>query len=163
MIVGILSDSHGDARMVSSAVEVLAGAGAEAFFHCGDIGGEAVLDQLVGRRCWFVWGNLDYPTDELRAYAEAVGLKAVTNGSAVELAGKKIGLWHGHEQGFRKAIRSGALDYIFHGHTHAQSDVREGSTRVINPGALYRARIKTAAALDLLADELRFHVVERRG
>jgi putative phosphoesterase len=134
MMVGILSDSHGDDRMVSLAVEILAAAGAEAFFHCGDIGDESVLDQLVGRRCWFVWGNMDDPTDSVRTYARTVGLHAVDNERPIELAGKRIGLWHGHERGFRKAIRIGGLDYVFYGHAHARCDVREGKTRVINPG-----------------------------
>lgn len=160
MVVGILSDSHGDARIVSSALRILADAGAEVFFHCGDIGGEAVFDELIGRRCWFVWGNMDRQTDGLRAYAQTVGLQEADPEKGIDLGGKTIGLWHGSERGFRGAVRSGRFDYVFFGHTHAQSDVRKGKTRAINPGALHRARVKTVATLDLETDEVRFHVVD---
>ena len=42
--------------------------------HCGDVGGGAVFDELVGRSCTFVWGNMDYPDDGIMAYLDTVGI-----------------------------------------------------------------------------------------
>ena len=47
-------------------------------------------------------------------------------------------------------------DYLLVGHTHVRSDTRQGRIRVINPGALYRASIKTVALLNLATDRLVF-------
>jgi predicted phosphodiesterase len=55
VIVGILSDSHGRHERTARAVELLTTQGTEALIHCGDVGGEAVLEALAGRRAWFVW------------------------------------------------------------------------------------------------------------
>jgi predicted phosphodiesterase len=46
------------------------------------------------------------------------------------------------------------LDYVFHGHTHVAEERKSGRTRVINPGALHRARPKTFAILDLASGAL---------
>jgi predicted phosphodiesterase len=40
------------------------------------------------------------------------------------------------------------LDFLFYGHTHVAAERQNGGVRVINPGALYRARIKTFVILD---------------
>jgi uncharacterized protein len=161
MIVGILSDSHGNEGIVSQALRMLVDAGAEAFFHCGDVGGLGVLGQLVGRRTWLVWGNTDVPSNGLHAYLETVGIQRMDAEKGIELDGMRIGMWHGHEPGFRPAVDSGAFDYIFCGHTHAAGELRRGRTRIINPGALHRAPIKTVATLDLSSDNLCFHIVNR--
>ncbi len=47
-------------------------------------------------------------------------------------------------------------DYLLQGHTHVRHDERIGKTRVINPGALHRAREKTVALLDTATDRLVF-------
>jgi len=61
MIVGIMSDSHGDANATARAVSVLESHGAQVLFHCGDICAMSVLDELAGRKAHFVWGNCDSP------------------------------------------------------------------------------------------------------
>ena len=50
--------------------------------------------------------------------------------------------------------------YLCHGHTHARADGRQGPTRVINPGALFRATVYSVAVLDPETDQLHFHEVE---
>ena len=47
-------------------------------------------------------------------------------------------------------------DYLLHGHTHVRRDERVGKVRIINPGALHRAREKTVAVLDTDTDRLTF-------
>ena len=43
---------------------------------------------------------------------------------------------------------------------HLRRDERVGRTRIINPGALHRAKQYTVATLDLSCDKLEFHVVD---
>ncbi len=141
--------------------------GVDHVIHCGDVGGMPVFDQLAGRPCTFVWGNMDLPDDGLLAYLETIGL-AVPNEAPVRLTldDKRFAVFHGHEYGFERALASLGVDYILHGHTHVARDDRRAAfadrrdgTRIINPGALHRARRKTVATLDTAADELGFHVV----
>jgi predicted phosphodiesterase len=49
---------------------------------------------------------------------------------------------------------------VFYGHTHQAAEHRTGKTRVINPGALHRARPKTFVVLDLATGEVESVVVE---
>ena len=72
-------------------------------------------------------------------------------------AGKRLGMLHGHDgKLFHKLAHSGDYAYLIHGHTHVPRDVRLGPTRIINPGALHRARTKSVALLDVTKDELQF-------
>lgn len=70
MKLGIMSDSHGHAGPVRLALTLLDGRGADAIIHCGDVGSLDVLDELAGRRCWFVWGNTDYARATWRPHAQ---------------------------------------------------------------------------------------------
>jgi predicted phosphodiesterase len=45
-------------------------------------------------------------------------------------------------------------DYLLQGHTHVRLDECVGRTRIINPGALHRAAVKTVVTLDTRADRL---------
>jgi len=162
MKLGIMSDSHGRAKQVRRALAVLDQARAEAFIHCGDVGSLEVLEELAGRKCWFVWGNTDYPHPNWRAAVEAIGLTWPEGRTEFVLAGKRIAVFHGHERVFHQAVTSGQYDYVLHGHLHQCSDLRAGSTRVINPGALYRAGLHTVAVLDLETDQLDFIDIDQQ-
>lgn len=160
MIVGILSDSHGDHRIVARVMTLFDSLGVAHLIHCGDVGGGAVFDELVGRPLTFVWGNTDDPPPGLCAYAESVGfILPHAEPTRVELDGKRFAVFHGHEAGFTSAIGTLDVDYILHGHTHCQRDERFGAQRVINPGALHRARPKSVATLDTATDQLTFHEI----
>lgn len=156
MKLGIMSDSHGQVQRVREALTLLDAAGAEAIIHCGDVGGIEVLEELAGRRCWFVWGNTDCPRPRWQAEVEALGLPWPTGSLRLFLAGKRVAVYHGCEPDFRRAIESGEHDYLLHGHSHRREDYRVGRTRVINPGALYRASVHSMALLDLVEDHVRF-------
>lgn len=160
MLIGILSDSHGHPAPVQRAMALFDGLGVEHIIHCGDIGGLEVLDELVGRRCTMVWGNTDVPGGGILGFLQAAGLAAPRIGPVqVTLDGKRIAVFHGHERGFEAACVTMEVDYIFHGHTHEKRDDRIGKTRIINPGALHRARLRTVATLDTATDALTFHVI----
>ena len=167
MILGILSDTHGDTRRTAAAIRILSRAGATAFVHCGDVGGAEVLDEFVGRQAWLIPGNTDGVDYGLEQYAHAVGLHWSAPPLRLELDGKVVVAFHGHEDDYarllgpaRRAAQSraalGPIDYLLHGHTHVARDVRLGNLRVINPGALHRAQVHTAATLALARDLVRF-------
>jgi putative phosphoesterase len=174
VILGILSDTHGQAARCGRAVALLKQLRAEAFVHCGDVGGEGVFDALAGLRCWFVWGNTDVPSAGMQRYAETIGLSPPRSSPVrVELAGRTIAVFHGHESGFSQvwslasrgdgASLSRYLDgaaYVLYGHTHEAADARVGPVRLINPGALHRARPHTVATLDLQSDVLEHWIVD---
>lgn len=154
MLIGILSDSHGDAAATSAAVRLLEQRGAKHLVHCGDICGEAVLDELAGHPCTFVWGNCDSPGPTTRRYVQSLGLPWPEPPVILELAGKRIAVFHGHERTFAAAGDRTDLDYVLYGHTHKFTDRRIGPIRFINPGALHRVAAKTVALLNLKTDAL---------
>lgn len=159
MILGILSDSHGRVERVRAAVQVLRDHGAEMLFHCGDVGGIDVLGELLEVPTHIIWGNMDRPDGAMHAYCQTVGLAWPQTPVRVELDGKRIAACHGHEHFARSLMEGDGFDYVFFGHTHQRSDTRLGGTRLINPGALQRAAVKTVATLDLPTDKLTFHEV----
>lgn len=157
MLIGILSDSHGHHALVRQALVLFDGLGVQYVIHCGDVGGTDVFDELVGRSCAFVWGNMDFPDDGLLSYLDTVDIPVPSSiPLRLMLASKSLAVFHGHEAGFGRAVASLDVDYILHGHTHVTRDKRRGHTRIINPGALHRARRKTVATLDLETDRLTF-------
>ncbi len=158
MLVGILSDSHGRTDMVRRAMTLFDQLGVQHVFHCGDVGGVEVFEELVGKPLTFVWGNTDTPTGALLSFLAGAGIAGPDDPPQLaELAGRRIAVFHGHEPGFEPALRNLQVDYLFHGHTHVARDERQAGKRVINPGALQRARIKTVATLDLTNDTVEFY------
>ena len=161
MLIGIMSDTHGRHLAARAAMELFQRLGAGHVFHCGDVGGIAVFDELLSVPCTFVWGNTDEPDQSTFAYLEGVGLPLPSKPPArMTLDGKTFAVFHGHERAFSSAVSAGGIDYLLHGHTHEARDERIGGVRIINPGALQRARIKTVATLDTKSEELTFYEIE---
>jgi hypothetical protein len=161
MLIGILSDSHGHRGPVRAALELFERLEVQHIIHCGDVGGTPVFDEFVGRPVHFVWGNTDVASPGIDAYLKSVGLPAPPAPPLVlELAGKRILVFHGHERNFEKALDAADADYLLHGHTHKRRDERIGKMRIVNPGALQRAIPKTVATLDLNTDTLTFHKID---
>jgi putative phosphoesterase len=155
MLIGILSDTHGDTHAAKSALAILRHRGASYYIHCGDIGTPAVLDQLAGLPCSAVLGNNDPPW--LLKYARNLGIDCRHPLVELTLAEKSIAVLHGDDIRLRaRLIQEQRHDYIFQGHTHSRSDNRFARTRLINPGALYRTSAKSVALLDTDANLLRF-------
>lgn len=161
MLIGILSDSHGDHHSVRRAMAIFDELGVGHIIHCGDVCGTGVLEEMIGRNLTFVWGNMDEPSPGMDGYIKALGLRPPgAPPERLEIDGKRFAVFHGHERGFDRAVAGLDVDYILHGHTHVRRDERIGSRRIINPGALHRAAVKTVATLDTETDELRFHEIE---
>jgi hypothetical protein len=149
MRVGILSDTHDRIDALKTALDMLRGLQAEYFIHCGDVGGERVLDQLAGLPCTFIWGNNDFDVMALEDYATKLGLTCGQRFAELELGGKTFAVMHGDDGALkRKILGEGKYDYLLQGHTHVFESARIGRTHLINPGALYRAWPRTAAMLD---------------
>lgn len=156
MKIGILSDSHDRIQPLRRALQTLDAAGAEVFIHCGDVGGLDALAEFAGRRAWFVWGNTDDPAPAWRRPIEAWGLPWPEGPLDLQLDGKRIAVFHGHERDLHAVIDTAEHDYLLYGHTHQKDDRRWGRMRAVNPGALHRVAVKTVALLDLETDDLRF-------
>jgi putative phosphoesterase len=150
--IGILSDSHGRVKPTRAAVKVLLDRRCAMLLHLGDLGSDAVIDELVGHNARLVLGNCD--DDDLARYAALVGVINDHPAGRVTVNGRSVAFTHGHiESAMTAALREGA-DYLLHGHTHEVRDERHGRTRVINPGALHRAARYTAAVLEPANDRL---------
>jgi predicted phosphodiesterase len=121
---------------------------------------------------WFVWGNTDQVA-ELEPYARATGHRVpVGVPIRIELGGRRIAVFHGHEAAFSRLCdrvrdgdaerfaREAACDYLLYGHSHVAADERIGGVRLINPGALHRARPRTVATLDLAHDVVEHWIVD---
>jgi uncharacterized protein len=160
MLLGILSDTHDRLDAAAVGIAALKAAGADYFLHCGDVGGEQILDQLAGLRAAFVWGNTDWDRVSLQRYADELGIQCFGAFGEFELDGKAIAIAHGDDdRAVRRVLDGQKHDYLFVGHSHVKADTRIGRVRVVNPGALHRAREKTVATLDTASDLLRFHVI----
>lgn len=137
IVVGILSDSHGQRARVRVALRHLIERGATVFVHLGDFG-DGVLDELAGHNVRVVFGNCD---DErsLASYARSLDIEVLHPGGVFEVEGKRIGITHGHLVEELERLYRLRVDYLLHGHTHQRSDVVSEGVRIINPGALHRA------------------------
>ncbi|MCH8149967.1 MAG: YfcE family phosphodiesterase [Planctomycetes bacterium] len=161
MLIGIMSDSHDHHLAVREALVQFDKLSVEHIVHCGDVGGQGVFDELVGRPLTFVWGNTDHHLDYLCTYLESVDLPVPTEiPTGIKLGGKRFAVFHGHERGFENAAFALDVDYILHGHSHVARDETLNGIRIINPGALHRARPKTVATLDTSTDELTFYEMD---
>ena len=130
-VVGLISDTHGMLRPeVHGAL-----AGVELILHAGDVGGEAILDELaLIAPVVAVYGNTDYPGDpRLAASIDR------------DIGGVSIHVSHGHELGSptpEKLLERYPADVIVYGHTHKQLVVRAAGRLVVNPGAAGARRFK---------------------
>jgi putative phosphoesterase len=165
--VGIVSDSHGKVETVRRALALLRERGVTTVLHCGDIDDTATVEAFAGWEAHFVFGNCDWDRVGLERAMSEVGARLHEKFGSVELEGVKIAFVHGDDRELMLDVeRSGHYDFLFYGHTHVAAEHRTGPTRVINPGALHRARPKTMVVLDLGSGEVEaveVGVTERDG
>lgn len=154
MKVGILSDTHEQAERVARAVAKMKAEGASVLFHCGDLTDVDVVEACRPIETHFVLGNNDHDSGDLERAMRKTGAHFHDWAGLVKLDGKQIAFTHGHLLREMRRLLEARPDYLFHGHSHTLVDRREGKTRIINPGALYRAPVWTFAVLDLPTDEL---------
>jgi putative phosphoesterase len=153
MKIAILSDTHDQEDRVRRALDILRQRNIRLVLHCGDIEEPPIVALFRGFDAHFVFGNCDSNKVALAETMEEIGATLHESYGHLEIAGKQIAFAHGHERRVLQDLeRAGCYDYLFHGHTHVAEDRRAGPTRVINPGALHRARVKTFVILDPITD-----------
>jgi putative phosphoesterase len=161
MRIGIVSDTHGNRLMVTHALTELRERGITTLLHCGDIDDAETVALFRGFTTHFVFGNCDIDQAALREAMADIGATLHDAFGSVELEGVKLAFTHGDDKALLRDVeRSGHYDFLFYGHTHQAEEHHSGSTRVINPGALHRARPKTFLVLDLGSREVESVVVE---
>ena len=163
MLIGILSDTHDQRSRTEAAVQILLAEGADVLFHCGDLIESTMVELIAVMPSYFVFGNNDIgDVDEIRsAIANASDAVCLEWGGEVQLAGKRIAMTHGHRGIEVQRLLANRPDYFFSGHSHIAADSRKQTTRLINPGALHRAKRFSVALLDLEEDDLRFLEISR--
>lgn len=164
--IGLLSDSHGRAATTQQAVRLLIDQQIDLLLHLGDIGSLEVIDAMIeqvddnGRLkppVRLVFGNVDWDADSLARYAVSLGVDVDHPMGWLEMDGKTLVYQHGHEQARMDQALARGVDYLCHGHTHRPRNETLGSTRLINPGALFRAADYTVAVLDTDTGQVQFH------
>jgi len=148
MHIAILSDTHSRIAAIQRALGIIDGRRIKLIIHCGDIEYSDAV-RLFPAHTHFVFGNCDYDRAGIRAAIEDIGATLHEPFGHLEIAGKTLGFTHGDDKTMlRDLIAAETFAYIFHGHTHIARDELVGPTRIINPGALHRARPKTFVILD---------------
>lgn len=132
MIIGVMSDSHGDFNAIEKAVNCIGEV--DLWLHAGDYSTDAkFLEKYSGIKTVAVAGNCD-------------GL-AVKNqvDEFLELFGKKIWLTHGHHlrvksgtQSLIEAAKDYGVDIVIYGHTHISEVSWHDHLLVLNPGSVAR-------------------------
>ena len=153
MKIGVISDTHGERSLTRQALDALDRYGVGLTIHCGDIGFE-IVPLFAGRPTHFVAGNTDN-ADLLRELM--LEGKHTLHGDlgTLEIEGCHVAFLHGHDTSLLyQTIHSGNWDLVCHGHTHAFSSSREGSTLVLNPGALARTNFPSVAVVELPSMEV---------
>ena len=138
-IIGLISDTHG---MVRATVHQ-ALAGVELILHAGDVGGDAVLDELeLIAPVLAVYGN----TDDVNDPRLSAAIDRTIGGVSIHVS-------HGHEVGSptpARLLECSAADVIVYGHTHRQLVTRAEGRLVINPGAAGARRFTLEPSVGLL-------------
>jgi putative phosphoesterase len=150
MKIGIVSDTHARHATAEEALAELRRRGVTTVLHCGDIDDPETVELFRGLDAHFVFGNCDWERAALREAMTSIGATLHEPFGNLELDGVRLAFVHGDDHDLLRDLeRSGAFDFLFYGHTHLAEEHHAGPTRVINPGALHRARPKTFAVLDL--------------
>lgn len=136
MLVGVVSDTHGDCLATAQAVRVLEAAQVSSVIHCGDIGSASVVELFSPWPTHFVLGNTDW-SDLLDGVIREAGQTCHQRFGSLELGEKRIAFLHGDDtRRLRETIESGRWDLVCHGHTHEFATSHQGPTLVVNPGAV---------------------------
>jgi len=160
MKIAIISDTHNQDDRIARALELARDRGVGLLLHCGDIEDPPVVELFRGWNAHFVFGNCDWDRDGLQLAIAAIGARLHENFGHLEVGGRTIAFVHGHHADLLAELEHcGAYDFVFHGHTHIAVDRQRGRTRVINPGALHRASVKTFVVLDPASGETESVVV----
>lgn len=124
MVIGLISDTHGELRAtVHSAL-----AGVELILHAGDVGGDDILDELA----------LIAPVHAVAGNCDDVRDPRLHDRLERTFGNVRVHVSHGHELGAptpERLVAAYDADVIVYGHTHRSRIERIGGRLVVNPGA----------------------------
>ena len=161
-MIGIISDTHENEEAIKKALELFKNRHVDFVVHCGDIISPPVLENFQGLRMKLVFGNNDGERNGLISMCKKFGFEDIKDELEFEYKKKKFYVYHGtNQKKLDGAIKSNKYDYVLTGHTHLRRDEKMGKTRIINPGALFRAYPYTIALLDVEKDKLIFEKISR--
>lgn len=147
-LIGIVSDTHEDVRMIVKAVAIFKSRAPSLVIHCGDIISPPVLERFAGLPLKLVFGNNDGERSGLKKKCAELGFSEIADTLTFEYAGKSFFVNHGtSSRVIEEAIATQQYDYVLHGHTHIPRNEVIGKTQVVNPGALFSADSYTIAFL----------------
>ena len=156
-LIGIVSDTHEDVRMIVKAVAIFKSRAPSLVIHCGDIISPPVLERFAGLALKLAFGNNDGERSGLKKKCGELGFSEIADTLTFEVAGKSFFVNHGTSaRVIDEAIATQQYDYVLHGHTHIPRNEVIGRTRVINPGALFSADTYTIAFLTPTTGEVEF-------
>ncbi len=161
MRIGVISDTHDNARNVARIVAVLREARVERVIHTGDITRAATLRLLaeVAVPVFGVYGNNDHERESLAAVAAELGFELAEPPLELRWAGRRITVVHDRKA--HPELELTARDVLLHGHDHRYALEKVAGTLVFNPGecAGWLEGRNAVGVLDLVrleADVLRF-------
>jgi len=148
-VIGIVSDTHEDVRMIRKAVRIFKERHPAFVVHCGDIISPPVLEHFAGISLRLVYGNNDGERSGLKKKCLELGFYGIEETLNFSHAGRTFFVNHGTSaRTIEAAADSQQYDYVLHGHTHEQRNELRGKTRIINPGALFSADRYSIAFLE---------------
>ncbi|MFV1858433.1 MAG: metallophosphoesterase [Anaerolineales bacterium] len=138
MKLGVLADTHDNVNNLERVLDAYRKQGITQVIHCGDMTTEGTARSLEGFEVVYVDGNMDRDLPEIyRTLRDLNPHSVVLPTYEGEIGGVSIGVTHGdNENELRRLVDSGKHQYVFYGHTHRRRDETQGSTRILNPGAL---------------------------
>lgn len=160
MILGILSDTHGNCSRAKSALHAMRDYPVGHVIHCGDLGSEEIVSLLFelqenGIPVTAVAGNVDEWDPGIRIFGKKMGVP-LHGQIRLNLGGLRAGVCHGHDPRVMDSLlQDPNLEVLFTGHTHIPRDERVGPLRVLNPGAIHRAPLPGYAFFDTETGEWR--------
>jgi putative phosphoesterase len=134
MRIGVVSDTHDNARNVARIVEILNRAGVDRVVHTGDITRAATLDRLAGLEAplFGVYGNNDVLREELDEASERNGFVLAEPPFEMHWAERRILIVHDPREA--EGVSEGEHDLVLHGHTHRRIVTRSEHRLTFNPG-----------------------------
>ena len=149
MLLGVISDTHGQLETTDRAVQVMKERGVEAVIHCGDVGGSAIVGLFQSLAAHFVVGNCDSAL-KLQTVVEAAGQTFHGRVGKLQFGGRRIAFLHGDSHSaLQRLLDEDHWDLIAHGHTHVAQCQAFARTLILNPGAFSRCKQPSIALVQL--------------
>ena len=136
MLIGVVSDTHNNLVNISKIVSIFNKKRVEQVIHTGDITNKTSLRKLSALECplSLVYGNNDREEEGLEEVAAEFNFTIQEPPLFLEVANKKISVFHEPDEIPSLLSKNKNLDFIFHGHTHRYTKEKINKTLIFNPG-----------------------------